>query len=92
MHGCGKAWLPVHTAATGHLIEAARKADAARALLKDARDQWDGATKAYNSAIAHRVPVHVPSNLMASSPSLTDMSGAFVIPTEAELTARLPQS
>jgi hypothetical protein len=88
----GLAWVPVVRQATADLVAASQAADAARAAKAAARAQWNAAAKAIGQAQAHGVQAYVPGNLVATSPSIAGAAEQHVIPTAAEMTARLPQS
>jgi hypothetical protein len=85
----GRAYGPVVTVALTHLHEAAKRADAARAALAEAKAVWDAATKAIQSAVTNKAHVSLHPGLWASHNEIASADGSHVIPSAETMAQRL---
>nr|WP_294516929.1 hypothetical protein [uncultured Rhodopila sp.] len=91
-HACGKAYEPMHRVALSHLIEAATKADQARALMAEAQAMWTAAAAASQTCVMHRSGIFLHPALFAPHSELAPVEGHFHIPSASEVTPRVKHS
>ncbi len=85
----GHAFGPVVTVALGHLSDAAKLADQARALEKQAREVWTAAAAAIQHATMSRAHLALNPKLFAQHDELVTVEGQFHIPSAEQMAERL---